>query len=107
MIFGTNTKIIRAQVGCLSSEQTKVRLQYHNTRLVEGVKGTLSDEFSLIGEWYPNDWLWMNCAIGYSIPGSALSASGLGNPFSWLNSDAVQVANNKSLDIVIAIGVTY
>lgn len=105
IIFGTNTKIVRAQAGCWLREDLKLRLQYHNTKLVDGTSGSLSDEFTLIGEWYPSDKFWVNVLFGYSIPGEALHVAGLTNPFEWINTGAVSVGNKKSLDVVLAFGI--
>lgn len=105
MIFSTDSRIIRAQAGFLPTETTKLRVQFHSTSLASSSMH-LSDEFSLIGEWYPNAWLWVNALVGYAIPGNGLSASGLGNPFSWINSDAAVYGSSKSLDVVLAFGIT-
>ena len=107
IIFGTNTKIARAHIGAWFSEKLKVRLMFHQTRLAEGASGVLSNEYSLIGEWYPNEWLWVNLLFGYSSPGDALKASGLVNPFSYLYTGAVTMSDKKATDVVFAIGVAF
>ncbi|MEA3095661.1 MAG: hypothetical protein QOJ04_7003 [Caballeronia sp.] len=107
IIFGTNTRIIRAQVGFWPHKKMKLRAQYHQTRLDSGPNGPLSDEVSVIGEWFANDRLWVNALVGYSMPHGALAASGLTNPFSFLNASAVPVGNKPSLDFVLAVGTTF
>lgn len=107
IIFGTNSRIMRAQAGFWPHEKVKLRAQYHQTRLVSGPQGALSNEFSVIGEWFATDRFWVNALVGYSIPGKTLAASGLGNPFSYLNSGAVPVRDRNSVDFVLAVGFTY
>jgi hypothetical protein len=107
IVFGTNTRIIRAQAGFWPHKKVKLRAQYHQTRLVTGPNGPLSDEVSVIGEWFANDHLWVNALVGYSMPHGALAASGLTNPFSFLNANAVTVGNKPSVDFVLAVGVTF
>jgi hypothetical protein len=62
---------------------------------------------SVIGECFANDHLWVNALVGYSMPHGALAASGLTNPFSFLNADAVPVGNKPSVDFVLAVGVNF
>jgi hypothetical protein len=107
IIFGTNTRIARAQAGFWPLETVKLRIQYHNTRLASGPGGTLSDEWSLIGEWYPNARVWVNVLVGYSDAGSALGRSGLVNPFSYINQGAVPMGNRSSVDLVLALGFNF
>lgn len=106
IIFGTNTKIIRAQAGLWPTSTIKLRALFHNTRQVENTGtstgGSLANEVSFIGEWYPRDNLWFNLALGHSRPGKALAPSGLGNPFAFLNSGAVPTGTRNSLDMVFA-----
>jgi hypothetical protein len=107
IVFGTNTRIIRAQAGFWPHQKVKLRAQYHQTRLVSGPNGPLSDEMSLIAEWFANDHLWVSALAGYSMPHGALAASGLTNPFSYLNPDAVPVGDKPSVDFVLAVGITF
>jgi hypothetical protein len=111
IVFGTNTKVIRGQVGFWPHTTAKLRLQYHNTRLASqtgaGSGGSLANEFSLIGEWYPKDKLWFNVLLGQSSPGRALTASGLGNPFAAFNSGVAMVGSRASIDVVLATGVRF
>ena len=106
IIFGTNTKIIRAQAGLWPTLTIKLRALFHNTRQVENTGtstgGSLANEVSFIGEWYPRENLWFNVSLGHSRPGPALTPSGLGNPFAFLNSGAAPVGTRKSLDVVFA-----
>jgi hypothetical protein len=106
IIFGTNTKIIRAQAGLWPTSTIKLRALFHNTRQVENTGtstgGSLADEVSFIGEWYPRENLWFNISLGHSQPGPALAPSGLGNPFAFLNSGAVPTGTRNSLDVVFA-----
>lgn len=108
IIFGTNTKIIRAQAGFYPKSNIKLRALYHNTRQVENTGtstgGSLSDEISFVGEWYPKDNLWFNVVLGASVPGKALAPSGLGNSFAFLNSGASPVGTRTSFDVVFATG---
>jgi hypothetical protein len=107
IVFGTNTRIIRAQAGFWPHKKVKLRAQYHQTRLVSGPNGPLSDEVSVIAEWYANDHIWVNGLLGYSMPHGALAASGLTNPFSFFNASAVPVGNKPSVDVVLAAGFTF
>ncbi|HKB64605.1 MAG TPA: hypothetical protein VKC61_02040 [Pyrinomonadaceae bacterium] len=106
IIFGTNTKIIRAQAGFWPASTIKLRALFHNTRQVENTGtstgGSLANEVSFIGEWYPHDNLWFNVSLGHSRPGPALAASGLGNPFAFLNTGAAPLGTRDSLDVVFA-----
>jgi hypothetical protein len=107
IIFGTNSRVMRAQAGFWPHEKVKLRAQYHQTRLVSGPNGPLSDEVSVIAEWFANDRLWVNALLGYSMPHDALAASGLTNPFSYLNAGAVPVGNKPSVDFVLAVGINF
>jgi hypothetical protein len=107
IVFGTNTRIIRAQAGFWPHKKVKLRAQYHQTRLVSGPNGPLSDEVSVIAEWFANDHLWVNALVDYSMPHDALASSGLTNPFAFLNADAVPVGNKASVDFVLAVGVNF
>jgi hypothetical protein len=111
IIFGTNTKIIRAQAGLWPTSTIKLRALFHNTRQVEntgtGTGGSLANELSYIAEWYPKDKLWFNVVVGHSLPGSALAASGLTNSFSFLNTGAATVGTRRSIDFVFATGVRF
>ena len=49
----------------------------------------------------------MSAPLGYSIPGAALAASGLTNPFSFFNAGAVPVGKHSSLDAVLAVGFNF
>jgi hypothetical protein len=106
IIFGTNTKIVRAQVGMWPTSTIKLRTQFHNTRQVENTGtstgGSLANEVSFIGEWYPHENLWFNVSLGHSQPGPALQSSGLTNPFAFLNSGASPVGTKNSIDVVFA-----
>jgi len=106
IIFGTNTKIVRAQVGIWPTSAIKLRTQFHNTRQVENTGtstgGSLANEVSFIGEWYPQENLWFNLSLGHSRPGPALKSSGLTNPFAFLNAGASPVGTRNSIDIVFA-----
>jgi hypothetical protein len=106
IIFGTNTKIVRAQAGVWPTSTIKIRALFHNTRQVENTGtstgGSLSNEVSFIGEWYPRENLWFNVSLGHSRPGPALAASGLGNPFAFLNTGAAPLGTRNSFDVVIA-----
>jgi hypothetical protein len=104
--FGSNTKVIRAQLGMWPSSTIKLRALFHNTRQVENTGtstgGSLANEVSFIGEWYPRDNLWFNVNIGHSRAGEALAPSGLGNPFAYVNSGAAPVGTRNSFDVVFA-----
>jgi len=106
IIFGTNTKIIRAQAGLWPTSTIKLRTLFHNTRQVENTGtskgGSLANEVSLIGEWYPQENLWFNVSLGHSRPGPALKSSGLTNPFAFLNAGASPVGTRNSIDVVFA-----
>ena len=108
IIFGTNTKVFRAQAGFRPRPGVKLRAQYHNTRQAQptgmSTGGSLSDEFTFIAEWYPRDGLWFNAAVGASLAGRALAPSGLANPFAALNSGAAVMGTRNSVDVVIATG---
>lgn len=111
IIFGTNTKIIRAQAGLWPTSTIKIRALFHNTRQVQNtgtsLGGSLANEVSFIGEWYPEENIWFNVSLGHSRPGPALAPSGLGNPFAFLNSGAVQVGTRNSFDWVFATGWSF
>lgn len=111
IVFGTNSQVWRGQVGLWPRNNVKVRAQYHKTQQVvpTGASrgGTLSDEVSLIGEWYPTETTWVTLVAGYSIPGDALIPSGLTNPFAFLNSGTVPVGARSSLDMTFAVGWSY
>lgn len=107
IIFGTNTKIARVQAGFWPHPQLKARIQYHHTRLVSGPDGPLANEWSLIGEWFVNEQTWVSLLIGYSNPGSALTRSGMVNPFSYVSADAVAVGDKSGIDLVIGFGKTF
>ncbi len=106
IIFGTNTKIIRAQAGLWPASTIKLRALFHNTRQAENTGtstgGSLANEVTFIGEWYPRDNLWFNLVVGESVPGKALGSSGLSNSFSFLNAGAAPVGTRKSFDLVFA-----
>jgi hypothetical protein len=108
IVFGSNTRIARAQVGFWPGKTVRLRAQFHNTRQVSptgtSTGGSLSNEITYILEWYPQDKLWFNFVVGDSRPGSALAASGLTNLFSFLNSGAATVGSKRSLDFVFAQG---
>jgi hypothetical protein len=108
IIFGTNTKIIRAQAGLWPTSTIKLRVLFHNTRQVENTgtstSGSLANELSFIGEWYPRENVWFNLSLGHSRPGPALAASGLSNPFAFLNAGAAPVGTRNSFDAVFATG---
>jgi hypothetical protein len=108
IIFGTNTKIIRAQIGLWPTSTIKLRALFHNTRQVENTGtstgGSLANEMSYIAEWYPRDKLWFNLVVGDSRPGPALAASGLTNPFAFLNVGAAPVGTRNSFDWMFATG---
>jgi hypothetical protein len=108
IIFGTNTKIVRAQAGLWPTSTIKLRVLFHNTRQVENTGtstgGSLANEVNFIGEWYPRENLWFNVGLGHSRPGDALAPSGLGNPFAFLNAGAAPVGTRNSVDVVVATG---
>ena len=106
IVFGSDCRIAHAQLGCWPHSSVKVRGQYFHTRLIEG-RGALSDEFSLIGEWYPREGCWINLLVGYARPGSGLAQAGLSNPFAALNPDALPVGGRASLDWIFACGVSF
>lgn len=103
IVFGTDTRILRAQAGFWPRETVKLRAQYHRTGLVSAA-GVLAEEVSLIGEWTASERVWVNVAVGYSTPRAGLARSGLGNSFAFLNQGAVPVGKKASTDIVIAFG---
>jgi hypothetical protein len=107
IIFGTNTRIIRTKAGFWPHEKIKVLGFYHHTELVSGPSGTLSDEWTLITEWYPNDKWWVSLLIGYAKPGSALAKAGLQNAFQQINAGAVSVGSRDSLDLMLGFGVSF
>lgn len=107
IIFGTNTRIARAKLGFWPDEKVKLLALYHHTELVSGAAGTLSDEWTFIGEWYPNDHWWVSLLLGYSKVGPALAKSGLRNPFQQINASAVSVGVQDSLDLVLGFGVAF
>jgi len=107
IVFGNNSKIIRADAGFWPHEQVKVHLQFHNTRLVTGARGTLSNEYGLITEWYPNDWFWVNLLAAYADVRGAFAASGLTNTFVAINAGADPVGTNDSVDVVLGAGVFF
>jgi hypothetical protein len=111
IVFGSNTSIVRAQVGFWPTKTVKLRAQFHNTRQVSptgtSTGGNLANELSYIAEWYPKDKLWFNVVVGDSIPGRALAASGLANSFAFLNSGAATVGSKRSIDFVFATGVRF
>jgi hypothetical protein len=111
IIFGSNTGIIRAQVGFWPAKTVRLRAQFHNTRQVSptgtSTGGSLTNELSYIAEWYPRDKLWFNLVVGDSRPGSALGTSGLANSFGYLNSGAATVGSKRSIDFVFATGVRF
>jgi len=111
IVFGTNTRVVRADLGFWPSATTKLRCQYFNTREATpsgtSTGGTLSDEVNLILEWYPTEWLWVNVLGGWARPGSALARSGLMNPFAAINSGAGPVGTHDTLHAVLAVGIDY
>jgi hypothetical protein len=111
IVFGSNTSILRAQVGFWPGKSIRLRAQFHNTRQVSptgaSTGGSLTNELSYIAEWYPRDKLWFNVVVGDSRPGSALAASGLTNSFAFLNSGAATVGSQRSIDFVFATGVRF
>jgi hypothetical protein len=111
IVFSNNSKIIRGELGFWPHASVKTRLQYHNTRQVTNTGtstgGSLSDEFSFITEWYPNDWFWANLLVGYNKAGSALGLSGVANAFAFINSGATAVGTSDSVDVVVATGVRF
>lgn len=107
IIFSTNTRIIRAQAGLWLRETIKARAQFHHTRLVNGARGGLANEVSLIGEWTPDDQWWVNLLLGHSTPGKALADSGLSNPFAFVNGGAVALGKRRSIDVVLALGFNF
>jgi len=111
LVFNSNARVVRTDVGFWPLETVQLRLQYFNTRETRpsGASdgGTLSDEWSLIGEWFPNEWLWVNVLVGYSRPGDALAETGLVNPFSFVSDKAVAVGDEPSIDLVTAVSLRY
>jgi hypothetical protein len=111
IIFGSNTKVIQAQGGFWPTPTVKFRMLYTQTRQVENTGtstgGTLSDEYQVLTEWYPNDWFWINLMLGYAKVGTALAASGLSNTFAFINSGAQRVGSKDSIDVVLATGLRF
>ena len=111
IIFGTNTQVLRGEIGCWPHATVKVRLQYFTTRQATptgtSTGGRLSDEVSVIAEWFPTERLWFTLLLGSSHPGNALHRSGLSNPFAGLNTGAAPVGRRASLDLVFAYGVQF
>ncbi|TAJ95063.1 MAG: hypothetical protein EPO31_01435 [Gammaproteobacteria bacterium] len=107
ILFGTNSRIARAEAGFWPHAQVKLRLQYFQTRLVSGPGGPLANEWSLIADWYPSERVWCSALLGYSDPGGALVRSGLTNPFGYLNAGAVTMGGETSVDLVFAAGLSY
>lgn len=109
--FGSNAQVLRAEAGLWPRADLRVRAQYHDTRQVAptgtSAGGALSDEVSLIGEWYPTPRLWLHLVLGHANAGPALAGAGLGNPFGALNADAVRVGGRSSRDAVLATGFTF
>lgn len=104
IVFSSDTRVVRAEAGLWPSAAAKLRLQYHHTRLASRA-GTVSHEWTLVGEWYPHDAFWANAAVGWSEPGPALA--GLANPFAVLRSGASRVGGRPSLDLVVGLGVRF
>jgi hypothetical protein len=84
--------------------ETSLRLDgtFNYKNFTAGISGSLSDEITFVGEWYPRDNLWFNVVLGASVPRKALAPSGLGNSFAFLNSGAAQVGTKTSFDMVFA-----
>jgi hypothetical protein len=76
-------------------------------RRAAGAEGPLAREWSLIAEWYPNERFWTNLILGYSKPGAALAASGVTNPFSYVNGGASPLGARPSFDVVVAVGARF
>jgi hypothetical protein len=104
IIFSTNTRIVRAQAGFWPHEKVKLRALYRHQRLVTGGDGPLSDQWGLVGEWYPDERFWLNLLVSYETPGRGLRESGLANPFAFFNSGTVPVGQRGSVDVVLAMG---
>lgn len=107
IVFGSDTRVARAEAGFAPSASTRARAQVHDTREARGERGSLATELALIGEWYPRDAFWLNVVLGVSRPGAALGRAGFANPFAVLNTGAAVVGMRTSWDIVIATGVKF
>jgi len=107
IVFGSNTRILRAKASFWPHEKLRLLALYNHTDLVSGPSGTLSDEWTLIADWYPTERIWVSFVIGYSKPGDALRSSRLSNFFSSLNSDAVPVGSHDSVDLILGFGLSY
>lgn len=107
IVFGTNTLVARAEAGFAPGATTKLRAQFHHTRAAYGSGGSLANEVTVIGEWYPRDALWVNAVVGGSRPGAALEHGAFQNPFAFMNSGAAPVGGATSIDVVVAVGVKF
>lgn len=107
IVFGSDTRVARAEAGFAPTATTKARAQFHNTRKARGERGSLANEVALIGEWYPREAFWLNVVMGVSRPGAALTRAGLANPFAFLNTGAAAVGRETSWDLVVATGLKF
>ena len=110
MIFGTNSSIVRAELGIRPRATLRVRGQFHSTRLVAAPAGSphaLTHEASLIAEWTPVPAAWITVVAGRSVPAAGLARSGLGNPFAALNAGAAPTGTRASFDLVVAVGYAF
>ena len=111
LVFNTNAHVVRTDVGFWPHETVQLRAQYFNTREVKpsGTSdgGTLSDEWSFIASWFPNEWLWVTVMLGYADPGDALAGTGFVNPFVVAGPKAVAVGDKSSFDFTTAVGLKF
>ncbi len=111
MIYDTNSKIIRTDMGFWPLETVQARFLYYNTREVtpshESSGGTVTDEFTWVFSWYPNETFWALVSVGYSIPREAFEKAEFENPFSFVNSGAAGVGDQSSVDITTAFGIHF
>ncbi len=107
IMFGTDTRMIRAKAGFWPHEKVRVLAFFHHVELATGPTGPLSDEWTLVGEWRPTaKWL-VSASLGYSLPGRALAAAGLESFFDRLNHGASLVGDSASFDVSVGVGFTY
>ena len=111
LIYSSNAKIWRADLGFWPHEKVQARFLYVNTRQVaptgDSRGGTVSDEFTWVLSWYPTKWLWAIASVGYSIPRRAFVESRLENPFEFVNENVAQVGSRESVDLLMAVGIHY
>lgn len=111
LLFGTNSRIVRTDLGLWPLATVQARFLYFNTREVTRIHetrgGTLSDEFTWVVSWFPTEWLWALVAVGYSIPRADFTRAEFEDPFLFVNSGAAGVADEASVDITTAFGIRF